>query len=121
MSLFMTGDLLTVVIVLPTVHHHLVHYLRVITESLPAKMQFGSFSYSPALRKAAALRLIERLLLDFLAPSPCTFLSPDKTSGSSIREKGFLSSVVRTSALLLRVVRSDVGATSGNAQLWTSM
>lgn len=43
MSLFVTGDFLTAVIVLPTVHHRLVRYLRVITESLPTEMQFGSF------------------------------------------------------------------------------
>lgn len=40
--IFMAGDSATTVIVLSMVHHHLVYYLRVIAESLPAKMQFGS-------------------------------------------------------------------------------
>lgn len=40
---------------------------------------------------------------------------------AQIRKKGFLSSVVRTSALLLRGLRSDVEATSGNAELSTSV
>lgn len=80
MSVFRAGD------GMPTAHHHVVHYLRVFTESLPAKCNLVHFRTPLALRKAAVVRVTVRgFCLIYWHHLPA--LSPDKASGRSDSEK----------------------------------